>query len=417
MLGIGGKILETVINIKRRVEWVDYFKAIAIILVVIGHTTPLFNKYIYQFHVAAFFFIAGYVSNLDRKRVEDVIVNKVFTLILPYTSFALAGVTLVWLLNKFGVLSMVSTVSEVAGLTELWQSIYTWLRCDWLGASWFILALFGATIIQKCILMISGNRVGFIYIIITVLLFFGAYEWKSLGYCPFNIHNFTLYAIAQFYYAIGIISKKAIEVFKNKVRVKPLKVQYHIVILILNIMLFYLFGDVLKFSMDIVSLNVNNPWIDFLMVLNGCVFLWNVSTLLSYVPIAKLKHVLEYVGKNTMGILLLHFIGLKIVTCICVLLGKADKAQIALLCPPSELSNVLWPFYVAVSIVFSLGIWWLLQKIKIVRFLIGDARECYKAIAGKSANNTIVKGIFDTIDEMTTALGNSYTEIWNVWRG
>ena len=45
----------------KRQAWIDYFKAITIILVVIGHATGKFNIYIYQFHVAAFFFISGWV--------------------------------------------------------------------------------------------------------------------------------------------------------------------------------------------------------------------------------------------------------------------------------------------------------------------------------------------------------------------
>lgn len=33
-----------------RIEWIDIYKGLAIILVVIGHATGLFNSYIYQFH-------------------------------------------------------------------------------------------------------------------------------------------------------------------------------------------------------------------------------------------------------------------------------------------------------------------------------------------------------------------------------
>ena len=50
---------------KKRIEWVDIFKALAIILVVVGHSTGKFNAYIYQFHVAAFFFISGWVAKMD----------------------------------------------------------------------------------------------------------------------------------------------------------------------------------------------------------------------------------------------------------------------------------------------------------------------------------------------------------------
>ena len=49
----------------KRIDWIDIFKGLAIILVVVGHSTGLFNAYIYQFHVAAFFFISGWVAKFD----------------------------------------------------------------------------------------------------------------------------------------------------------------------------------------------------------------------------------------------------------------------------------------------------------------------------------------------------------------
>ena len=68
----------------KRIEWADYYKAFAILLVVIGHATGRFNGYIYQFHVAAFFFISGYLSRIDKKSYDKIIIIKFFNLILPY---------------------------------------------------------------------------------------------------------------------------------------------------------------------------------------------------------------------------------------------------------------------------------------------------------------------------------------------
>ena len=48
----------------KRIVWVDIFKALAIILVVVGHATGKFNQYIYLFHVSAFFFISSEIFSL-----------------------------------------------------------------------------------------------------------------------------------------------------------------------------------------------------------------------------------------------------------------------------------------------------------------------------------------------------------------
>lgn len=63
-------------KMEKRIEWIDIFKALAIVMVVIGHSTGKFNAYIYQFHVAAFFFISGYVSKMDKVSIGKELYKK-----------------------------------------------------------------------------------------------------------------------------------------------------------------------------------------------------------------------------------------------------------------------------------------------------------------------------------------------------
>ncbi len=84
---------------KKRVEWIDIFKGLAIVLMVIGHTTGLFNIMIYQFHMAAFFFITGYCSSsIKTKTFLKEIFDKFVSLILPLTS--------VFLIFIYGILKL-----------------------------------------------------------------------------------------------------------------------------------------------------------------------------------------------------------------------------------------------------------------------------------------------------------------------
>lgn len=404
---------KTVIN--NRIEWVDYFKALAIILVVIGHATSVFNKYIYQFHVAAFFFISGYVSNLNKKRIEEVVLNKIFTLWLPYTFFSLIGVSVIWIMNKGNILYLFSSISEVPGILELWKTIYTYLRCDWLGGMWFIVALFSVTILQKSILMISGKKIAPMYYMLTLFLFICAYSWNMAGYCPIPIHNFILLSIAQFYYALGIIARNRSDL-PNQRKMFEIKNWHRVLLFGLNILVFYLFGDELRIHMDIAGLQVNNPVLDVFMVLNGCVFLWNIANIISMFIHERIKRVLNYIGKHTMSILILHFIGYKVVTIICAFFDISYICEIAKLCPPENLSNDLWGIYTIVAIGFSLGIWACMKKNRIIRGLVGEDREFYRTCIRRVCNNNILKGVFDVIDEVSVALGNSYNNIWGIWK-
>lgn len=402
---------------KQRVEWIDIYKALAIILVVLGHATPLFNKYIYQFHVGAFFFISGYVSGIKNKRFDDIFINKIFTLFIPYTFFASVGVFLFWIMDKIGILHYISTASELPGLRELFATIYRGLRCDWLGASWFILALLGSVIIQKMFLLMNGNKVGIIYIIMTLGCFLGAYYWHSMGKCPIPVWNFTLFSIAQFYFGVGVIANYLKEVWIAYGKKKILNsMAWSICFFILNIAVFYYFGDIRRINMDISSLAINNPVIDLVMVLNGIVFIWNMSQIFVRIRMERLKKVIGYIGKNTMGILVFQFLGYKIVTAVLCIIQIAPIEALHLLCPPAEFSNWLWPVYLSVSILFSLGIWSIMKKSRLLCFFSGNSRNQYKKIYLRLTEIKPYEQICAMTEGGAIVLYDSYKDILYAWK-
>lgn len=90
---------------KERLEHIDYLKAVAITLVVLGHIliaiTPLRFEYkpvqiIYSFHMPLFFFLSGFIigKKEDRKFTIDFISNKILTLLLPWVSWTVISVFL-----------------------------------------------------------------------------------------------------------------------------------------------------------------------------------------------------------------------------------------------------------------------------------------------------------------------------------
>lgn len=54
----------------------DVFKEIMILLVVVGHSTGIFNSWIYSFHMAAFFWASGYISDFSKKCDMSIVVKK-----------------------------------------------------------------------------------------------------------------------------------------------------------------------------------------------------------------------------------------------------------------------------------------------------------------------------------------------------
>lgn len=97
-----------------RIKWIDYAKALGIVLVVLGHTgekVPLIT-WLYTFHMPLFFFLSGLTFSTTRK---DFISHKITTLLLPYLGYSV--VTLGYdLLQKFIFGNEVDLLSKMIGI-------------------------------------------------------------------------------------------------------------------------------------------------------------------------------------------------------------------------------------------------------------------------------------------------------------
>lgn len=96
-------------KVRKRIEWIDYLKAFACILVVLGHLiqslqksgidnnqeiTSFINWFIYLFHMPVFFFISGYLYEKRKKEFswsnyKKFEVKKIINLAIPYFTFYL----------------------------------------------------------------------------------------------------------------------------------------------------------------------------------------------------------------------------------------------------------------------------------------------------------------------------------------
>lgn len=357
----------------KRIDWVDYYKALAIILVVIAHTGQL-TPYIFQFHPAAFFFISGVVAGLEKKDLEEVIILKFFTLILPYIFFMTWYYVIFDILQRLGVLKYVSVWETVPGLFSNISHMFNTQYSDWMGALWFLTTLFVSTLTAKLCLMANNNKCGIIFVGLFMFLFLMGYHYHKLGYSPIFVNRCDHFLIVQAYFSLGILFRWVYEHVKIKI---PVFVTFAIAII--NIVLFWVF-KAKGFTMDLATTTVNNAKTDLVTACNGIIFLFCISVLMCYIPGERIKKGLSYLGRNTFGILIFHLIGFKLVTFILSLFGVCGFNEISKLLPPSEITNIWWPLYLIGTIAFSLAVWELINKFRWVRFFTGLSKESYKAI-------------------------------------
>lgn len=89
-----------------RLKWLDIAKGIAIILMVIGHTSipEIFSRFIFAFHMPLFFIASGWTTNWKKLNIADFIKRRLKTIMLPFACYS-AIVLSIQLVTVGGVIS------------------------------------------------------------------------------------------------------------------------------------------------------------------------------------------------------------------------------------------------------------------------------------------------------------------------
>ncbi len=359
-----------------RIEWVDIFKALTIVSVVLGHTTGSYNMYIYQFHMAAFFFISGYTTKLEKRSFLELIWDKFCTIIVPLITIFLIMLGMLFFLNLlFPGYEWNKPFFNIDLKFIFFQFFLKGnMYISWLGATWFLNVLFGCFAIQKIFYVISKNRVGIVYVIGSILMFF-------LGY--FMVSNQTnqyryldLIFIAQFYFFTGILFRYT-NIFD-----KYLSNHKNIFMILISIAGLYYFGIVNQNTVDYPSRKFSFIVTNYLAAINGIIFIYLLSYYLSkFFP--KIKQLLSYIGQNTICIVFFHFVFFKISYIIFYFLGIVPFDYVQNFIPTSEVGNKYYFIFVVISISLSILMWKILNQNKFMRILLGGEKLIYKNIYKK----------------------------------
>ncbi len=358
-----------------RILWIDIFKALSITLVVLGHATGLFNMYIYQFHLAAFFFISGYVAKHDSDNITIVLFKKIYTLLLPTFLFILLNSAFMAWLNYtnhyefwFGKLSYIGFHNIMEQFFK-YGSIYTWL----LGGAWFIIVLFIVSIMTKIIWNLSNKNIS-IYWGFTVLIYIWGY-YCIYKFTPNWHYNFDLCMISQFFYSLGYIVKlkynKKISIFHKKNTI--------ILLLLTTICMIYC-ATIKNVAIDYTARSFHNIFLNTFTCINGIIWLYCLSILISQIHNRHFINILTTIGQNTLGILLLHFGLFKLTFFLLYITKNIPKSEFSNITPSHDTGvNFFWLF-VLISILFSTIIWNLLKSNPILSFLIGTNKNVISSL-------------------------------------
>lgn len=133
--------LNTIEN-KRRLEYIDIAKGIGVLLVVWSHAMGPYKDYLYQFHMPLFFLISGYLyssHDIPWKYIQ----KKVKSLYIP---FAFWNVFFILIRPFFGIYDYRGRILYI----KIRNILLTFDKDgDFLGATWFLGALFVVSVFYK----------------------------------------------------------------------------------------------------------------------------------------------------------------------------------------------------------------------------------------------------------------------------
>lgn len=288
---------------RTRLDYLDIAKCITIFLVIIGHVAgntdaPFYRCVIYYFHMPLFFIVSGVVirkhqtTKYDLQHYKTFLSKNFFSLIVPYFIWALIYSNFSWKKLPLIIYGSWQTLGQAATLTSLW-----YLPCLFLARTFMELVLHSSNLFPK----INRHLYAFIFAIVSFAIGFNMPPLQN-GY-PLC---FDVSFVALGYMLIGYAYKEYISALENK------SIIYELIIIVICTCLF-VFGINYEDNIFLVLMcgsQYGNIPLLLLISLSGCGLIITLSDIISkYVlvnPESKIKKAMLWIGKNTIGIYLLH---------------------------------------------------------------------------------------------------------------
>lgn len=285
-----------------RQRFIDIAKGLSMICIVLGHLgIASIDHIVYTFHVPIFFVITGYFIS-TKYQIKDFIVKKFKTLVIPYVVTCIVVVLLSVLINEIilgGVASKDIALQWIkAGLYGTGASYVETLgtRIEGIGAIWFLLATFFASIILRLLLELKPV----LRMTLVGILFAGGYFSSRYVTLPFSIQPA---AVAVFYMYIGYLirqHKHTIQGISQELKVMGLAIAG-----------FFWIDTIRNYSCFLLVLCIMGNGIkDIFGSLCGCLVVLFLSKLIEKIHVV--NDIFSYLGKYSSMLLCLHIIELNL---------------------------------------------------------------------------------------------------------
>ena len=267
-----------------RIEWIDIYRGLAMVFVIFGHIAGYYHivgRFVYLFHVPAFFFLSGYLFS-DRKHFVEFLWAKIRTLLLPFLLFSFTMILFNFIVHAL-----------MHSDYPLWWNI----RCTLLqrrgeeNRIWFLPCLFASEILLYLMLRVRGG-----YLFYGVFL---AWGWLNGLLLKHNIPwSPDTVAIGMSFMIAGLH-------FRKYQLEKKFNAKYSMIVSFIICCTVYIINKSMSYDIDMADNMFGDPLLFYAGAFSGIVFLYSVSVLIH-------SKQLVFIGQNTITFLCMNSSAIKV---------------------------------------------------------------------------------------------------------
>jgi fucose 4-O-acetylase-like acetyltransferase len=315
-----------------RLDWIDQARGLSIFLVVYAHNFPIYEPYIYSFHVPLFFFISGMFhpkvvnKSVIKRRAKMILIPYFFWAFLLYFFWLFVG-------RKYGVSSF-TELSPIDNFIGIFYAQGGKSYMDWGIPIWFLPCIFMVFLVFSATRKIKNKTLSNTVLVLVILVGFLWSRFVGI-HLPWSL---DVALVAMGFYATGNIFKNnLIDLSKKKAFILG------VIFLAINITTFYF---------NIVKIDIYRSiyGIEVLFFISGLTGSLAYILLLKSFPVFKF---LSYLGKHTIVLLATHLRALTIIKLVLLLVTGITIFEF------SESEKVI---FAVVQILLVIPIIWLVNK-------------------------------------------------------
>lgn len=312
---------------KKRIEWLDVSKGIGIILVVLGHAaiSRPFAYYIFSFHMPLFYFLSGFLLNVDKyDSFLSFGKSRFKRLIIPYVVFSFISVILISIINGLQVdqiyFSNFFKALIVSKRNEIFYNV----------PLWFLTSLFTVEMMFYILRKVIKNNL-ILFGIVSIMGFIG-YMYIQRWMLPMLPWTFDASVFYMVFYGLGHLAK----VYYAKLKALKWLVGPLIFLNIAYLLSYTTVSNLITFANKSAA---TGYLLTLIISIAGIVTCAVVSEYL------KDSHFLKVIGRNSMIIFILHMLCFVLINTVFELLNIKLQS-----------SNIIGLIYTAITLLMLLPI-------------------------------------------------------------